>query len=290
MERRVSYYSQGSKISAVLYLPDGAPAGGRRPGIVLCHGFTGIKELILPEYARAFAAAGYTALAFDYRGFGESEGERGRLIPYEQVMDIRNSITFMETLEEVDPERIGLWGTSYGAANVIYTAGIDQRARCVVAQVGFGDGGRAMSRRPAQEVAPVLEMIRNERHQRVLTGKSTMVDPLLILNDPDSVAFFTQAAKEFPQLKIQIPLETVEATLEYRPEDVVHRIAPRALLLMAAEFDVPTPPDEFRSLYAKAGEPKKLVVFEGIRHYDIYQGEPWERSVQEALDWYGQHL
>src|SRR3990170_5788949 len=125
MERPVSYYSEGARLSAVLYVPDGAGPASRLPGIVLCHGFTGIKELILPDYARPFAAAGYAALAFDYRGFGESEGERGRLIPYDQVMDIRNSITFMETLDEVDPERIALWGTSYGAANVVYTAGTD---------------------------------------------------------------------------------------------------------------------------------------------------------------------
>jgi hypothetical protein len=260
MERPVSYYSQGARISAVLYSSDKARRDRRLPGIVLCHGFTGIKELILPDYARRFAAAGYAALAFDYRGFGDSEGERGRLIPYEQVMDIRNSITFMETLDEVDPERIGLWGTSYGAANVIHTAGIDPRPRCVVAQVGFGDGGRELTRRPPEEVAAVMEMIRNERRQRVLTGKSTMVDPLLILSDPDSVAFFQQAMKEMPQLKAEVPLETAEATLEYRPEDVVGRIAPRALLLIAAELDVPTPADEFRSVYAKAGEPKMLVV------------------------------
>jgi len=291
MERPVTYYSRGVKISGVLYLPDGAGAGQRLAGIVLCHGFTGIKELILPDYARRFAAAGYAALAFDYRGFGESEGERGRLIPYEQVIDIRNSITFMETLDEVDPERIGLWGTSYGAANVIYTAGVDPRPRCVVAQVGFGDGGRGLSTRSPEEVAPVMEMLRNERRQRVLTGKSTMVDPLLILSDPDSVAFFNEAMKELPQIKTEITLETAEATLEYRPEEVVHRIAPRALLLIAAEHDVPTPPDEFRSVYAKAGEPKKLVVIEGIRHYDIYRpGPAFERSVGEALEWYGRYL
>jgi dienelactone hydrolase len=290
MERPVSYYSQGVKMSAVLYLPEGAGAA-KRPGIVLCHGFTGIKELILPDYARRFAAAGYAALAFDYRGFGESEGERGRLIPCEQVIDIRNSITFMETLDDVDPERIALWGTSYGAANVIYTAGIDPRPRCVVAQVGFGDGGRGLSSRSLEEVAPIMEMIRNERRQRVLTGKSTMVDPLLILSDPDSVAFFQEAMKELPQLKTQITLETAEATLEYRPEDVVHRIAPRALLLIAAEHDVPTPADEFHSVYAKAGEPKQLVVIEGIRHYDIYKpGPAFERSVEEALEWYGRYL
>lgn len=290
MERQVSYYSEGTKMSAVLYAPDGAGPGRPLPGIVLCHGFTGIKELILADYAPRFAAAGYVALAFDYRGFGESEGERGRLIPIEQVRDIRNSITFMETLDEVDSERIGLWGTSYGGANVIQAAGIDQRAKCVVAQVGFGDGGRGLSSRSPEETAPIREFIANERKKRVLTGESTMVDPFMILNDADSKAFFGEAMKELPGLKTQIPLETAEATLEYRPEDVVNRIAPRALLLIAAEHDVPAPADEFRSVYQKAGEPKKLVVIEGIRHYDIYSGEPFERSVKEALDWYGEHL
>lgn len=291
MERPVSYYSQGSRISATLYAPDDARAGQRRPGIVLCHGFTGIKELILPIYARRFAAAGYVALAFDYRGFGESEGERGRLIPLEQVADIRNSVTFMETIDLINSERVGLWGTSFGAANVIYTAGIDPGPKCVIAQVGFGDGERMLARRPPEEVQAVRQMIRDERRKRVLTGESTMIDPLMILSDPDSIAFFQQAMKEMPQLKTQIPLETAEATIEYKPESVVDRIAPRALLLIAAELDVPTPAEEFRSLYAKAGEPKRLVVIEGIRHYDIYQpGPAFERSVGEALDWYGMYL
>lgn len=290
MERPVNYYSEGARIGAVLYAPDGASPDSRLPGIVLCHGFTCIKELILPDYARRFAAEGYMALAFDYRGFGESQGERGRLIPYDQVKDIRNSITFMETLDEVDPERIGLWGTSYGAANAIQVAGVDPRPKCIVAQVGFGDGGRGLSRRSPEETAPVMDMIRNERKQRVLTGKSTMVDPFVIVSDPDTVAFFQQAMKELPKLKTEISLEFVEATFEYRPEDVAQRIAPRALLLIAAEFDVPTPADESRSVHAKAGEPKKLVIIEGIRHYDIYSGQPFERSVQEALDWYGTHL
>jgi len=66
--------------------------------------------------------SGYAVLAFDYRGFGESEGERGRLVPAEQMTDIRNAVTYMQTLGEVDPERIGLWGTSFGGANAIIEA------------------------------------------------------------------------------------------------------------------------------------------------------------------------
>jgi alpha-beta hydrolase superfamily lysophospholipase len=289
-EQQVSYFSEGTRLSATLYLPDGASADARVPGVVLCHGFTGIKELILPDYGRRFAAAGYAALAFDYRGFGTSEGTRGRLIWRDQVQDVRNSITFMQTLDIVDPERIALWGTSYGAANVIFAGGIDDRPRAVVAQVGFGDGGRRIRERPAAETAPIRQLIAGERRKRVLTGESTMVDPFTILADPESRAFFENAAKTLPGLKTQVPLETLESLLEYAPEAVAPRIAPRALLLISAELDTLTPPDEFRSVHAVAGEPKKFIVIEGIRHYEIYAGEPLERSAREAIDWFQQHL
>ncbi|MCK6563701.1 MAG: alpha/beta fold hydrolase [Dehalococcoidia bacterium] len=290
MERPVSYFSEGTRVSAVLYLPDGQKSGERVPGVVLCHGFTAIKELILPDYGRRFAAAGIAALAFDYRGFGESDGTRGRLIWRDQVQDIRNSITFLETVPEIDPGRIGLWGTSYGGANVIYTAGIEPRAKCVVAQVGFGDGGRRQREAPPEQTAPMRAIISAERQKRVLTGESTMVDPFTILSEPDSVAFFAEAMKTHARLKTEIPLEFIEATQEYVPEEMAPRIAPRALLVIAAENDATTPADEFRSVYEKAGEPKKLVIIEGIRHYEIYGGEPLERSAREAADWFKRYL
>jgi fermentation-respiration switch protein FrsA (DUF1100 family) len=196
----------------------------------------------------------------------------------------------METLDEVDAQRIGLWGTSFGGANVIYVAGIDQRPKCVVAQVGFGDGGRMLSRATPEQRALVDQVIAADRHQRVLTGRGAKIDPFLVLSDPDSVAFFNEATKQLPQLKTEITLETAEATLEYSPEEVADRIAPRALLLIAAEHDQTTPADEFRSVYWRAREPKKLVVIEGIRHYKIYSGEGFERSLREALDWLGRYL
>lgn len=290
MERSVSYYSEGTRISGVLYMPESTPPGQSVPGIVLCHGFTAIKEVILPEYGRRFAEAGFAALAFDYRGFGASDGVRGRLIWRDQVQDIRNSITYLETVTGIDGDRIGLWGTSYGSANVIYTAGIEPRAKCVVAQVGFGDGGRQQKAAPPEQTAPMRAIIRAERQKRVLTGESTMVDPFTILSEPDTVAFFAKEMKTHPSLKTEIPLEFIEATQEYCPEEMAPRIAPRALLLIAAEFDATTPASEFRSVYATAGEPKKFVLLEGIRHYEIYAGEPLERSAREAIAWYRHHL
>ncbi len=77
-ERWVTFFSEGARLVGNLFLPANLQPGERRPGIVLCHGFTGVRQLTLPDYARQFAQAGFIALIFDYRGFGESEGAKLR--------------------------------------------------------------------------------------------------------------------------------------------------------------------------------------------------------------------
>lgn len=288
IERAVSYYSEGDRISGVIYAaPDGQ---SRKPGIALCHGFTATKELILPEYARAFAEAGMVALAFDYRGFGESDGPPGRLIARRQIEDIRNAVTFLRSISEVDPGRVGLWGTSYGAGNVIVAAAEDPRVRCVTAQVGFADGGRRMRERPAEETAPLRAMIEAERAKRVLTNEPTLVDPLQLLNDPETVAFFSEARKTHPRLSRPISMEFLESTMEHRPISAAGDLVDCPLLLIAAELDIVTPARDSKELYEAAPEPKRLVVLPGIRHYEIYSGEPLRRSAAEAVAWFTEHL
>ena len=92
MEKRtVKFFSEGSRIEGDLFLPDGLKPDEQRPGIVLCQGFTGIRSLILPDYASVFVEAGFVVLTFDYRGWAHSEGPKWRLVPLEQVDDIRNA-------------------------------------------------------------------------------------------------------------------------------------------------------------------------------------------------------
>jgi len=293
--KTVTFYSDGLRLAGVLTLPGrpGTPRPDDRPlpGVVLCHGFTGVKELILPYYARRFAQAGFAALAFDYRGFGDSEGPRGRLIPLEQAEDIRNAITFLEAQPEIDPARIGLWGTSFGGAHVPYVAAIDTRVKAAVAQVGFGDGERLFRRKTGEaQIAMMQEMLAADRRQRVLTGRGALVDPLQLLSDEDSVTFFNKALKDLPQLRTQITLETAEKTWEYKPEEAVARISPRALLLIAVEHDVVCPKEEYEAMYQKAGEPRKLVILPGLRHYDVYSGPGAETTSALAIDWYREYL
>lgn len=289
---RVYFYSEGARLAGILYLPDGAESEQGRGGIVLCHGFTGIKEFILPQYAEAFARAGFVALTFDYRGFGESDGQRGRLLWQEQAADIINAVTFLSTRSEVDPKRIGLWGTSYGGALAPYVFAVDDRPRACVGQLGFGDAASAMADRlPAEVIESFRPMLEEDRRRRVLHNDPIYGDAMELAGDPEMTAFMEETAKKFPQLVgRQIMLQFLEAHLHFSPVSVIHRKGDRPLLLMAAELDVVCPMENYKLLYDKAPEPKQWVVFEKTRHFEFYEGESAERSASEAVRFFKKHL
>ena len=116
----------------------------------MCHGYTGIRNLYLPEIARVLSDAGYVVLTFDYKGWGDSEGPKQRLAPYSRVADVQAALTCASVQPEVDASRLAVFGTSYGGATVVWVAAIDERVRCVVSVVGIGNGARWMRsvRRP----------------------------------------------------------------------------------------------------------------------------------------------
>lgn len=158
IERKaVRIWSEGSRLAAEIIRPGGV--AGAAPGILLCHGWGGLKEHLADLYAVEFARAGFVCLVFDYRGWGESDGRlistdagppltapgeqdvRARVIrevvdPVDQVADIRACLAYLSTEEGVDPARIGLWGSSYGGGHVVFVAGTDARPKAVVAQIG----------------------------------------------------------------------------------------------------------------------------------------------------------
>ncbi|MES1263314.1 MAG: alpha/beta fold hydrolase, partial [Peristeroidobacter soli] len=236
--RTVSFYSEGSRLVADYYLPRGAQADRSLPGIVLCHGYAAVRKLVLPDYAKLFAAAGFATVAFDFRGFGDSEGPKWRVIASEQVQDIRNAITWLEAQPEVNPQRLGIWGTSNGGAHVVTVAGLDGRVKCAVGQVGYGEGRRMLlDNYSPEERERYLAKVREDRTKRVLTGKGESVPVEELIYSPTTKAFHLEAIKADPQWDIRLAWESAEATLEYRPIDYAHQIAPRALMLIGAEQD-----------------------------------------------------
>src|SRR5438105_1635020 len=292
MKRPVTFYSEGCKLVGDVYSPDDLQPGETRAGIVLCHGYTGVKDLYLPDNARVLNEAGYVVLTFDYKGWGDSEGSRNRLAPYSRVADVQAALTFLGAQPEVDAARLGIYGTSYGGAIVVWVAAIDPRVKSVVAVVGIGNGPRWMRsvRRP-DEYHDLLARADEDRRKRALTGVSELAERNeILLPDRQSAELGATARRNNPFAVTQVPLEFVDDTLGFNPEWVVDRIAPRPVLFITTDNDRLVPPQESEAMYARAGEPKKLVVLKGVGHYEVYGGEPFRRVMDETLAWYRAHL
>jgi dipeptidyl aminopeptidase/acylaminoacyl peptidase len=292
MRRAITFYSEGFKLQGDLYLPDGIPAGDKRAGIVLCHGYTGVKDLYLPDNARVLNEAGYVVLAFDYKGWGQSEGSASRLAPYSRVADVRAALTFLGLQPEVDEDRLGIYGTSYGGATVVWTGAVDHRVKCIVSTVGVGDGRRWMRsvRRP-DEWHDLLQRSKADREKRVIDGKSAFVERSeILLADRQSAELAAAARRNNPAAINTLPLEYIDETLEFNAEWVVDRIAPRPILFITTDDDRLVPPEESQALYARAGEPKRLVTLKGFGHYEVYVEPAFSQVMSETLAWFRKYL
>jgi dipeptidyl aminopeptidase/acylaminoacyl peptidase len=118
------------------YTPDNA-GSAKLPALVLAHGFSALKEMTLDFYAESFVSAlPMCALVYDHRGFGESDhlpGQpRGEIVPMLQISDYSDAITYASTRPEVDPSKVGVWGTSYSGGHVLVVAAIDRRVKVVL--------------------------------------------------------------------------------------------------------------------------------------------------------------
>jgi dienelactone hydrolase len=275
-------------MAATLFTPDD---GGQHSGIVMCQGAVGAMQFFgFPDIARRFAELGHAVLIFDHRGFGGSEGERGRTFALEQVQDIRDAMSFLQAQPEVDPERIALFGTSIGGGSAVYASAIDSRARWTISAVGFGDGER-MVRAGRDDTAwqEFLAEIKEDRQERVVTGRSQLIPRSRIAQrDERSLEVRARVIGGNPGAEAAVPdltLESAERLIEFRPVRMAGLIAPRSVLFISAEEDQVTPADGIEAMFAAAGEPKAYECLPGIGHYEVYEEPHVSRLIALTHDW-----
>ncbi len=293
MKRAIEFYSEGFKLCGDVYVPDGLAEGEKRSAVLLCHGYTGVKDLYLPDNARVLNEAGYVAMTFDYKGWGDSEGKSPhRLAPYSRVADVQAAMTFLGLQPEVNEDSIGIYGTSYGGATVSWVGAVDPRAKCIVSVVGIGNGARWMSRvRRMDEWFDLLDRSKADREQRALTGKSEMVERAeILLPDRQSAELAAAARRNNPAAVGTIPVEYVDDTIGFNPEWIVDKISPRPILFITSDDDRLVPQEESEQLFAHAGEPKKLVVLKGVGHYEVYTEPAFSQVMDETIAWYQKYL
>lgn len=282
--RSATIISDGVRLHGEVFTPKGVAAGTKLPAVVMAHGWGGVAALLRND-AADIARAGYFVLVFDYRGWGESGSNvvlvdpepvytpgqaaaftakvqplREYVNPLEQAEDWFSAIDWIMGEPQVDPNRVGVRGSSYSGGHVVHVAANDSRIKAVVSQVaGMDSRPRAGMEGPGRETA--TKMARGEvgypppRFQAVagLTGSP-------IGHKGERYAPVVDAARvTTPTLIILAESE------EYGGNGVAE--------------------EAFKALKG----PKELRIIPGITHYAVYSTHRGE-VVQMAVDWFNKYL
>lgn len=287
----VAYYSEGARISALWRTPE-VSSGEKLRAIIQGPGWLGLRDAKLyVRYHEALTAAGFGVLVIDYRGFGGSEGDRGRLSPRDQLQDLVNGVTYLTTRDDVDADAIGTFGSGgTGGGNAVLLAAADPRIRVAVSQLPVADGADWLHRMRAEhEWLSFLNMLDEDRRDRVLLGKGRLVHPReeIMVPTPERKATKVKADVD-DRIPTAVPLSAADEILEYRPIDAAKRLR-TPLLVVAVEGDATTPTDHAVSLYEAAQGPRKLLMQRHTTHYAAYD-QYWETVTPRIVEWFNRHL
>lgn len=243
------------------------------------------------RYHQAMTDAGFAVLVFDYRGFGDSGGDRGRLSPAAQLEDLTNAVTYLTTRDEVDADAVGVFGSGgTGGGNAVLLAAADRRIRAAVSQLPVMDGKDWLHRmRSEHEWLAFLASLDEDRRRRVLTGEGRRVHPReeIMVPTPERRATTIKADVD-DRIPNEVSLAAADEILRYRPIDAARGLT-TPLLVIGIEDDATTPTDHAVGLFEAAAGPKALVMQRHTTHYAAYD-QYWTVVTPRIVDWFDRYL
>ena len=288
---RSDFTSEGVRCGGDLYLPAGKH---RPPVVVMAHGFAAERSFGLPAYAERFAEQGLATYLFDYRGFGDSDGEpRYYVDARRHLADWQAAVAHVRALQAVDGSRLALWGTSFGGGHAMVTAANDPKVMALVAQVpyvdplglwfwkdwryiawalfhGLKDLLRAITRRPA--------------HYVQVAGRP---NEYALLNTPGIWAGCQTLLPEGTTWENRCPARIVLTAPFYRPASSATRISCPALIMYAEHDSLFSAASVAR---AAARIPQATAVMVPKGHFDIYTGEEFAAALEIQAEFLQLHL
>ncbi len=237
---------------------------------------------VLPGLANLLAKAGYTAMTFDFRGFGASEGSKGRLVPDEQVEDTVTVLEWLSQEGSVDPDRIGLYGTSFGGGIAALAAVFSDRPKALAMSVPVTSGSdwlRSMTR--YAEFLEMKEGALKAIREKAAGGKVDMGDRAdIMIPDRLTAEVYTQ--------KIPMAFETFYHVLHHEP---IQRAAEIRVptLMFGVETDVLVPAHQTKDFYDRLIVEKHLEMSPTGVHWSPY-GDLLPLVSSKTIAWYDRLL
>ncbi|MHA7653297.1 alpha/beta hydrolase [Mycobacterium sp. ML4] len=291
-QREDVWFTSGTdRVSAWLYRPD---VNGAAPLLVMAHGLGAVRTMRLDAYAERFSAAGYACLVFDYRNFGDSEGQPRQLLDIDmQLADWAAAVDFARTLPGIDPHRIALWGTSFGGGHVIESAARLPGIAAAVAQCPFTDGLasiRAINPVTAARVTALAARdLLGARRGRppVMIPTAGMPGEVALMTAPDAYSGFLELVPDGVELRNEVAARIGLQVLLYRPGRRTAEIS-CPILFCVCETDSVAPAKATLRHAAKAPRGEIKTYPEG--HFAIYVGDAFERVVADQIAFLDKHL
>jgi alpha-beta hydrolase superfamily lysophospholipase len=283
VRRDLIFDISGDDCAAWLY-----PAAGgveRAPIVVMAHGLSGTRRDRLGVFAERFATAGFAALVFDHRGFGDSGGEPDLFDPRRQLDDWRAAIAFARSLPEADPEGVVTFGSSMGGGNALAAAAADRHVAAAISQVPFLDLLRQAHRSSLRVRAAMLTAAVRGRHLPAV-GQP---DEAALINAPGGEAGWRRVVSigEDSRWRNRVSSRWLLGR-PYRPARHAARLHCPWLVCVGEADRVAKPgPAIAAARRAPRGE---LRTYPGVDHFDIYDGLTHEAVVADQLDFLRRHL
>lgn len=285
----------GTTLRGRLHLP---VADGPVPAVAMAHGFSAVMEMGLPPFAKALCRQGIAVLLYDHRNLGISDGEpRQEINPWAQMRDYRCALDELASHPAVDAERLGLWGSSFSGGEVLVLGAVDDRVKAIVANVPFA--GTSLD---PENTRDTYDAIRAE-----LDGPGGLAEPggavfgpMTVVNEgdaegallgqPESSEWFLDVGPPTGTWRNEVTLANAFGSEPpFDPGVCVEYREGKPLLMVVATDDRVAPAEVALATFARAAEPKELVMIEG-HHFTPYSGEGAELAIAATCRFLGDNL
>jgi alpha-beta hydrolase superfamily lysophospholipase len=279
--------SAGEELEALLFLPSTPPP---HPFVVMAGGWCYVKELVQPLFAEVFAESGLGAVIFDYRTFGGSSGEpRQHIDPWLQIEDYRNALSYLQSRDDVDDDRLAAWGISYSGGHVLILGALDDRVRAVCSIVPVIDGWDNLRLSHGTVSFRALNAALREARTRLYeTGEHTYIDHQPVELGAVGTFPFPQSRETFkrltqsegPRYEGRATAASTELLLSYSVRPFLSRLVATPTLMCLAEGDDHTHWDLAAQAFdAIPGTRKQLHVVPQAGHLTLYEDVDVRRTV-----------
>ncbi|GKU77330.1 alpha/beta hydrolase [Paenibacillus sp. L3-i20] len=288
---KISFASGGMNCTGYLYFP--SKLNANLPCVVMGSGFGGTQDTpSIISNATSFAESGIAALTFDYRSFGESDGEPRQLVSIKgQVEDFHAAIHYVRNHDAIDPEKVVLWGSSLGGGHVITVAAKDSRLAAVLSQIPFNGFPKQVEGRSSKDTRKIAVAIFKDK-LRGLLGRAPHYIPAVGNTGELAVMASSDAKKTIDVMtskhwRNEVAPRALLEMMRYKPSNSAHLIKMPVLVSMA-EFDQETVGDLTKQIVVNISN--VTLKSYPVAHFDFYRSHIRQQVISDQITFLHHHL